>query len=44
VTSVLPRFVELANQYGSLTRGVLAARAKGGGRAPIARRRRCSAR
>jgi oxygen-dependent protoporphyrinogen oxidase len=27
VTSVLPRFVELANQYGSLTRGVLAARA-----------------
>jgi oxygen-dependent protoporphyrinogen oxidase len=28
VTSVLPRFVELANQYGSLTRGVLAARAK----------------
>jgi oxygen-dependent protoporphyrinogen oxidase len=30
VTSVLPRFVELANQYGSLTRGVLAARAKAG--------------
>ncbi len=28
VTSVLPRFVELANKYGSLTRGVLAARAK----------------
>jgi len=28
VTSVLPRFVELANQYGSLTRGVLAQRAK----------------
>jgi protoporphyrinogen/coproporphyrinogen III oxidase len=28
VTSVLPRFVELANQYGSLTRGVLASRAK----------------
>jgi oxygen-dependent protoporphyrinogen oxidase len=28
VTSVLPRFVELANQYGSLTRGVLAERAK----------------
>ena len=26
--SVLPRFVELANQYGSLTRGVLAERAK----------------
>ena len=32
VTSVLPRFVELANQYGSLTRGVLAARAKAGER------------
>ncbi|MGA2269093.1 MAG: protoporphyrinogen oxidase [Bryobacteraceae bacterium] len=30
VTSVLPRFVELANQYGSLTRGVLAVRAKAG--------------
>jgi len=30
VTSVLPRFVELSNQYGSLTRGVLAARAKAG--------------
>jgi oxygen-dependent protoporphyrinogen oxidase len=30
VSSVLPRFVELANQYGSLTRGVLAARAKAG--------------
>ena len=28
VRSVLPRFVELANQYGSLTRGVLAERAK----------------
>jgi oxygen-dependent protoporphyrinogen oxidase len=28
VRSVLPRFVELANQYGSLTRGVLAMRAK----------------
>jgi oxygen-dependent protoporphyrinogen oxidase len=28
VESVLPRFVELANQYGSLTRGVLAERAK----------------
>jgi oxygen-dependent protoporphyrinogen oxidase len=28
VTSVLPRFVELASQYGSLTRGVLAERAK----------------
>jgi oxygen-dependent protoporphyrinogen oxidase len=28
VTSVLPRFVELSTQYGSLTRGVLAMRAK----------------
>ena len=28
VTSVLPRFVSLARQYGSLTRGVLAERAK----------------
>jgi protoporphyrinogen/coproporphyrinogen III oxidase len=28
VTSVLPRFVTLANRYGSLTRGVLAERAK----------------
>ena len=28
VMSVLPRFVELANQYGSLTRGVVAERAK----------------
>ncbi len=28
VSSVLPRFVELANQYGSLTRGVLMERAK----------------
>jgi len=28
VTSVLPRFVELANRYGSLTRGVLAERAR----------------
>jgi len=28
VTAVLPRFVELASQYGSLTRGVLAMRAK----------------
>ena len=28
VKSVLPRFVELANRYGSLTRGVLAERAK----------------
>src|ERR1035441_9292334 len=27
VTAVLPRFVELATRYGSLTRGVLAARA-----------------
>ena len=40
VTSVLPRFVELANQYGSLTRGVLAARAHAGRdrhRAPLFR-------
>jgi oxygen-dependent protoporphyrinogen oxidase len=29
VTSVLPRFVTLAREYGSLTRGVLAERAKG---------------
>ncbi len=28
VTSVMPRFVELANKYGSLTRGVLASRAQ----------------
>lgn len=28
VSSVLPRFVELANRYGSLTRGVLAERAR----------------
>ncbi len=28
VASVLPRFVELANRYGSLTRGVLASRAQ----------------
>jgi oxygen-dependent protoporphyrinogen oxidase len=28
VTSVLPRFVEMAKEYGSLTRGVLAERAK----------------
>src|SRR5262249_35057807 len=28
VLSVLPRFVDLANQYGSLTRGVLAQRAR----------------
>ena len=28
VTSVLPTFVQLANQYGSLTRGVLAERAQ----------------
>lgn len=34
VTSVLPRFVELATQYGSLTRGVLAERAKAAARAP----------
>jgi oxygen-dependent protoporphyrinogen oxidase len=31
VTSVLPRFVELAGKYGSLTRGVLAERAKAAG-------------
>jgi oxygen-dependent protoporphyrinogen oxidase len=37
VASVLPRFVELANQYGSLTRGVLAARAKAGRGAPWSR-------
>jgi protoporphyrinogen/coproporphyrinogen III oxidase len=43
VTSVLPRFVELATQYGSLTRGVLAERAKAaahrnpGGPAPLFR-------
>jgi len=41
VTSVAARFVELANQYGSLTRGVLAARARRGGSTPP---RRCSAR
>ncbi len=34
VTSVLPRFVQLANQYGSLTRGVLAERAKAGRNGP----------
>ncbi len=28
VTAVLPRFVELAQKYGSLTRGVLASRAQ----------------
>jgi oxygen-dependent protoporphyrinogen oxidase len=43
VTSVLGRFVDLANQYGSLTRGVLAERAKsaahkaGGTPAPLFR-------
>jgi len=41
VRTVLPRFVELATQYGSLTRGVLAARAKApkatGGPAPLFR-------
>jgi oxygen-dependent protoporphyrinogen oxidase len=40
VTSVLPRFVELAGKYGSLTRGVLAMRAKtrpGAERAPLFR-------
>ncbi|MGD0497783.1 MAG: protoporphyrinogen oxidase [Bryobacteraceae bacterium] len=31
VAAVLPRFVELANRYGSLTRGVLAERAKAAG-------------
>jgi oxygen-dependent protoporphyrinogen oxidase len=36
VTSVLPRFVELAAKYGSLTRGVLAERAKArNGAAPL---------
>ena len=45
VTSVLPRFVELAGQYGSLTRGVLAERAKAAPAPQHApRRRRCSAR
>jgi oxygen-dependent protoporphyrinogen oxidase len=34
VTSVLPRFVELARQYGSLTRGVLAQRAKARSKSP----------
>lgn len=41
VRSVLPRFVELATQYGSLTRGVLASRARApkpqGGPAPLFR-------
>jgi protoporphyrinogen/coproporphyrinogen III oxidase len=43
VTSVLPRFVELSSRYGSLTRGVLAERAKaaghrsGNGAAPLFR-------
>jgi oxygen-dependent protoporphyrinogen oxidase len=32
VSAVLPRFVELANRYGSLTRGVLAERAKAAAR------------
>lgn len=36
VTSVLPRFVELANRYGSLTRGVLASRAKARSAGPAA--------
>jgi oxygen-dependent protoporphyrinogen oxidase len=36
VTSVLPRFVELANRYGSLTRGVLAQRAKAKSSSPAA--------
>jgi oxygen-dependent protoporphyrinogen oxidase len=34
VTSVLPRFVDLANRYGSLTRGVLAERAKAASHRP----------
>jgi oxygen-dependent protoporphyrinogen oxidase len=34
VTSVLPRFVELSSRYGSLTRGVLAERAKAARGAP----------
>ncbi len=34
VTSVLPRFVELENRYGSLTRGVLAERSKQDGPRP----------
>src|SRR5215469_3100084 len=40
VRSVLPRFAEMAEQYGSLTRGVLAERAKAkakGGSAPLFR-------
>jgi oxygen-dependent protoporphyrinogen oxidase len=40
VTAVLPRFVDLARKYGSLTRGVLAARAQanaGGPAAPLFR-------
>ena len=41
VTAVLPRFVELAAKYGSLTRGVLASRAKApksaGAKAPLFR-------
>ena len=41
VTAVLPRFVELAAKYGSLTRGVLASRAQAP--KPQARRPRCSA-
>ena len=36
VTSVLPRFVELAGRYGSLTRGVLAVRAKAHSSSPRA--------
>lgn len=34
VTSVLPRFVDLAKEYGSLTRGVLAMRAKAKSKSP----------
>ena len=36
VTSVLPRFVELAGKYGSLTRGVLASRAQAKSNGPPA--------
>ena len=35
VTSVLPRFAELETKYGSLTRGVLAARRKAGPSGPL---------
>ena len=42
--SVLPRFVELANRYGSLTRGVLAERAKAAKARSMPRPPRCSGR